>query len=156
MRSITERESKEPTVTSTYSNGPGVNISPTPATMNDTPPSRIAAIKIETLQANLIAGVDLDNLPIVGPIKADLEIHGDPYWANTVNWLKTPYIKIIFIDPYCVKVTTNENGACESLAASACNKELSQVYQVKSCRSTINSGSYTTTLELYSINIMKF
>jgi len=156
LKNLKTGQSGEPTVTSTYSNGPGVNISPTPATMNDTPPSRIAAIKIETLQANLIAGVDLDNLPIVGPIKADLEIHGDPYWANTVNWLKTPYIKIIFIDPYCVKVTTNENGACESLAKSACNKELSQVYQVKSCRSTINSGSYTTTLELYSINIMKF
>ena len=144
-----------PKVTSTYSNGPGVNVSSTPVSMNDTPPRLITEKNIEALQANLVASADLDNLPIVGPIKADLEIHGDPYWANTVNWLNTPYIKIIFIDPYCLKTTTN-NGVCESLAASACNKELSQVYQVKSCRSTINSGSYTTTLELYSTNIIKF
>lgn len=146
-----------PNITSTsFSNGPNVNVVGSPAAMNDTPPSKITEKNIETLQANLIASADLDNLPIVGPIKADLEIHGDPYWANTVNWLKTPYIKIIFIDPYCVKITKNENGVFESLAGSACNKELSQIYQVKSCRSTINSGSYTTTLELYSINIIKF
>ena len=98
--------------------------------------------------ANIKAGLDTDNLPIIGLIKADLEIHGDPFWANTINWLKNQYVKIVFINPYCVKLNTSE---CSLLAESTCNPYLSGIYQIKSCRHTINSGSYVTSLELYNI-----
>lgn len=117
-----------------------------------TPPNQVAEKLSTAINANIAAGFDTDNLPIIGLIKAELEIHGDPFWANTLNWLKNQYIKIVFINPYCVDVKT-EN--CDNLAVSTCNSHLSGIYQVKSCRHTINAGSYSTTLELYNINVDK-
>ena len=134
------------------SNGTNVMISADSSSMNIRSPGVIAQNNAQATAAHIKAGYDTDNLPIVGVIKAELEIHGDPFWANTINWVKNQYVKIVVINPYCVNI---EKGSCENLAESTCNGHLSGIYQVKSCRHTINSGSYTTTLELYSVNINK-
>jgi hypothetical protein len=134
--------------TSNAANGVRTAISPNSFDATHTPPNQIAQKKTDGMIANIKAGLDTDNLPIIGLIKADLEIHGDPFWANTINWLKNQYVKIVFINPYCVKLNTSE---CSLLAESTCNPYLSGIYQIKSCRHTINSGSYVTSLELYNI-----
>lgn len=134
------------------SNGVNTSLSLNYTQSIHTPPNQVAEKLSTAINANITAGFDTDNLPIIGLIKAELEIHGDPFWANTLNWIKTQYVKIIFINPYCVNIKT---GSCDNLAESTCNSQLSGIYQVKSCRHTINAGSYSTTLELFNIDIEK-
>lgn len=146
-------KSNQPTVKENItSNGTNVMISADSSSMNVRTPGAIAQNNAQATVAHIKAGYDTDNLPIIGLLKAELEIHGDPFWANTINWIRNQYVKIVIINPYCIKI---EKGSCENLAESTCNDHLSGIYQIKSCRHTINAGTYTTTLELYGININK-
>ena len=86
---------------------------------------------------------------LFAPIKATLEIHGDPYWANSLNLFKDCFIKIVFRNPFCIQ--KNKNGECEWLQQPTCNEKFSGVYKVQSARHSINAGSYVTSLELFSI-----
>jgi hypothetical protein len=90
-------------------------------------------------------------MSLFAPIKATLEIHGDPFWANTMNILNNCFIKVILLNPFCLE--TNSNGECEFLQKAKCNSKFSGVYKVGSAKHSINSGSYVTTLELYSVGV---
>lgn len=90
-------------------------------------------------------------MSIFAPVKATLEIHGDPFWANTMNILNNCFIKVILLNPFCIE--TNSSGECEFLQKAKCNSKFSGVYKVGSAKHSINSGSYVTTLELYSIGV---
>ena len=90
-------------------------------------------------------------MSLFAPIKASLEIHGDPYWANTINIYKNCFIKVILINPFCLEKSSS--GPCEYLQKAQCNSKFSGVYKVGEAKHSISSGSYVTTLELYSIGI---
>lgn len=90
-------------------------------------------------------------MSIFAPIKATLEIHGDPFWANTINVIHNCFIKVILLNPFCLE--KNSSGECEFLQKPKCNSKFSGVYKVGSAKHSINSGSYVTTLELYSIGV---
>lgn len=88
---------------------------------------------------------------LFAPIKATLEIHGDPYWANSLNLFKDCFIKIVFLNPFCIE--SNKNNECEWLQKPKCNDKFSGIYKVQSARHSINAGSYVTSLELFSIAV---
>jgi hypothetical protein len=102
-------------------------------------------------QAKAEAG-DGNAMNLFAPIKATLEIHGDPFWANSINLFKNFFIKIIFINSYCIEKSTKIDGACEFLQKPKCNSRFSGIYKVGSAKHSISSGSYVTSLELFSIS----
>lgn len=109
----------------------------------------------ETAQAiygqSIAEAADGGSINIFAPVKATLEIHGDPFWANSLNLFRYPFIRIIFLNPYCLE--TDDKGNCEWLAKPRCNPKFSGVYKIQSARHAVNAGSYVTSLELYSITI---
>jgi len=89
-------------------------------------------------------------MSLFAPIKATLEIHGDPFWANSINIYNNCFIKVILLNPFCLE---KNSEVCEFLQKPKCNSKFSGIYKVGSAKHSINSGSYVTTLELYSIGI---
>lgn len=141
----------QPTIEpSSKTNGTNIAIPASPADMTHRTPDQIVEKRGEAIVAQITSSFSGDNIGIVSRIQAELEIHGDPYWANTLNLQRIPFIKIVFINVPCVQ---NQSNACEYLDYGACNKRLSGLYYVKSARHTINSGSYTTTLDLHAISV---
>jgi hypothetical protein len=114
-------------------------------------PSLIPINLVDTIysHAKTEAG-DGNAMALFAPIKATLEIHGDPFWANSFNVFKNCFIRIIFINTYCIINKGNGEG-CEFLQGPKCNDRFSGVYKVGSARHSINAGSYVTSLELFSI-----
>jgi len=94
---------------------------------------------------------DGNAMALFAPIKATLEIHGDPFWANSFNLFKNCFIRIIFINTYCIINKGNGEG-CEFLQGPRCNDRFSGIYKVGSARHSINAGSYVTSLELFAIS----
>ena len=102
-------------------------------------------------QAKAEAG-DGNAMNLFAPVKATLEIHGDPFWANSINLFKYCFIKIIFLNPYCIENKSSGLG-CEFLQKPKCNSKFSGIYKVGSAKHSISSGSYVTTLDLFAITM---
>ena len=120
--------------------------------VNFLPPKDVVKQSAEAIynQAKAEAG-DGNAMNLFAPIKASLEIHGDPYWANSINLFKDFFIKIIFLNAYCIEKNAQGDG-CEFLQKPKCNSRFSGIYKVGSAKHSISSGSYVTTLELFSIS----
>ena len=122
-----------------------------PELLNSTPPSLIPQRSVDGIYAQAKAEAkDGNAMNLFAPVKATLEIHGDPFWANTFNFLKNCFIRIIFINTYCIINKANGEG-CEFLQEPKCNDRFTGIYKVGSAKHSINAGSYVTSLELFAI-----
>jgi len=133
-------------------NGIMATVSGIAEAMNFKSPINITKDTAESIynQAKAEAG-DGNAMNLFAPIKATLEIHGDPYWANSINLFKDCFIKIIFLNSYCIEKSTN-NGGCEFLQKPKCNSRFSGIYKVGSAKHSISAGSYVTTLDVFAIS----
>jgi hypothetical protein len=133
-------------------NGTLGNVSGVAEAMNFLPPKDIVKESAEAIynQAKTEAE-DGNAMNLFAPIRASLEIHGDPYWANSINLFKDFFIKIIFLNAYCIEKNAQGDG-CDFLQKPKCNSRFSGIYKVGSAKHSISAGSYVTTLELYSIS----
>jgi hypothetical protein len=131
----------------------GLLASPIPPAelLNSTPPSLIPTRGVDGVYAQAKAEAQDGNaMNLFAPVKATLEIHGDPFWANTFNFLNNCFIRIIFINTYCITNKGNGEG-CEFLQDPKCNNRFTGIYKVGSAKHLINAGSYVTSLELFAI-----
>jgi hypothetical protein len=134
-------------------NGPMATISGIMEVLNFKSPINITKETANAVynQAKAEAG-DGNAMNLFAPVKATLEIHGDPFWANSINLFKYCFIKIIFLNPYCIENKSSGLG-CEFLQKPKCNSKFSGIYKVGSAKHSISSGSYVTTLDLFAITM---
>lgn len=126
------------------SNGRQVELPTNSGDLNFRPPSQVLNQLSAAVSTNLAASDNIEGLP---PVKATMEIIGDPYYTGILNIVQEMFIQVIFINPFCIK-QNGANGDCEYLAEPPVNSILSGIYRIAGANHNITKGSFITTLEL--------
>ena len=129
------------------SNGKQINI---PANSEDLifrGPSQVGNKLTATVSTHMLASESSEGII---PIKATMEIIGDPYYTGVQNMIQNQLIQVIFLNPFCLK-QKGINGDCEFLAEPPVNQVFSGIYIIVGCSHNITKGSFTTTFELQKI-----
>lgn len=126
------------------SNGKQVNI---PANSEDLifrGPAQVGNKLTATVSTHMAASESSESII---PIKATMEVIGDPYYAGVLNMIQKQLIQVIFLNPFCLKQKGIDQD-CELLAEPPVNQVFSGIYMIMGCSHNITKGSFTTTFEL--------
>lgn len=108
-------------------------------------PNGHASLAREAEVANMHAANAVGDGAAPKGFKAELKIHGDPFFSN-YDVCGAKCLSIVFINPYYI---ANSESGCSWLQTSTCNSMLSnREYLITGVSHQIQNGSYTTTFEL--------
>jgi len=126
------------------SNGKQVNLPANSQDLQFRGPNKVLNQLGGSLSQNMIASESSESIM---PIKATMEIIGDPYYTGVLNLIQKRLIQVIFINPFCIK-QKGVGGSCEFLAEPPVNDVFSGIYFINGCNHNITKGSFTTTLDI--------
>jgi hypothetical protein len=126
------------------SNGKQVNIPANSEDLNHRSPAQVGNKLTATVSTHMAASESSESII---PIKATMEVIGDPYYAGVLNMIQKNLIQVIFLNPFCLK-QKGIDGNCEFLAEPPVNQVFSGIYMIQGCSHNITKGSFTTTFEL--------